>query len=143
MERVRLKIPPKNPIFKTKLVVQIGDLNYGNHVGNDRILLYAHEVRQQFFDSIEQSELSFFGSAVIMSDSTCVYKSQAFWKDQIEAELYLDEITPTSMRLFYRLINNKNKNDIALIQTTLVFFNYDTNKVSPINTKLIPSDWMK
>lgn len=137
MERVRLKVPKSDSIYKTELQVRVGDLNYGKHVGNDRILLYCHEIRNQFFQSIGQSELSFFDTSLIMSDSTCVYKSQGYWKDIIEATLYLEGLTETSFRLFYLLNNKETQKPIAYVTTTLVFFNYEKNKIDKVDLNRI------
>ena len=133
MERVKLSVPKGNPLFKTDLTVQVGDLNYGNHVGNDRMLLYAHEARQRYLKSIDQSELKFLNNSLIMADSVCVYKSQAFWGDQLEAHIYLNGFKETAFSLFYDLINKKNEKSVVHITTTMVLFDYEKNKVARVD----------
>jgi len=34
--------------FSCQLPVRITDINYGGHVGNDRLLVFAHEARMRF-----------------------------------------------------------------------------------------------
>lgn len=133
MERIKLSVPDKDPIFKTNLIVQVGDLNYGNHVGNDRMLLYAHEARQRFLKSINQSELKFLNNSLIMADSICVYKSQAYWSDEIEAYIYLNGFKETAFSLFYDLRNIKTNQSIVHITTTMVFFDYEKDKVAKVD----------
>ncbi|HCZ36928.1 MAG TPA: thioesterase, partial [Cytophagales bacterium] len=48
MARVELTLPDKF-IFETQLTVRASDLNYGNHVGNDRILTLMQEARVLFY----------------------------------------------------------------------------------------------
>ncbi|WP_255669390.1 hypothetical protein [Myroides oncorhynchi] len=41
MARVKLNLPTEF-IFETKIPVRITDLNYGNHLGNDKLLSISH-----------------------------------------------------------------------------------------------------
>lgn len=44
MARITLPLP-ENILFRTRLTVQIGDINYGNHLANDAVLRLCHEAR--------------------------------------------------------------------------------------------------
>ena len=48
--RVKLKFPDEKPCIIYPFSVRITDLNYGNHVGNDTMLRYAHEMPASFKD---------------------------------------------------------------------------------------------
>ena len=47
MSRVQIKLP-ETFVFHTDIAVQIGDINYGNHLANDAMLRLCHEARLRF-----------------------------------------------------------------------------------------------
>lgn len=51
MSRIEIQLPEKFH-FTTEIVVRVSDLNYGNHVGNDRILTLMQEARTLFYRSM-------------------------------------------------------------------------------------------
>ena len=53
---------PKHFHFRQLLAVRITDLNYGNHVGNDKVLTFLHEARVRFLNSFGYSEFNLEGS---------------------------------------------------------------------------------
>ena len=74
-------MPESNPVYQTSIQVRVDDMNYGNHMGNDRYLAFAHEARLQFLRSHQQSELNFFEASLIMADSAIMYRGEAFnWR---------------------------------------------------------------
>lgn len=103
-------------------------------MGNDTVLSLAHEFRLQFFNKYGQSELSFFGLGIIMSDSAIQYRAQGFWGQEITAKLWYIPTGATRFDLYYQLQSPKENGqghyDVAYIKTGQVFFNYDTQKVA-------------
>ena len=132
--RVRLKIP-NSFHFETTLNVRVSDLNYGGHLGNDAFLSFAHEARVRYFQSINMTERNFFGSSLIMADSMVKYKSQGYLGDEIVIKLSITEYTSHGFQIFYLLKNKKKQIDLAHIQTSLVFFNYELEKIVPTPEK--------
>ena len=47
MSRVKIELPNAWH-YQTQITVQIGDINYGNHLSNDAYLRLAHEARLRF-----------------------------------------------------------------------------------------------
>lgn len=133
--RVKLKIPNFFH-FETLLSIRVSDLNYGGHLGNDSFLTLAHESRVQFFKSINMTERDFFGSSLIMADSLVVYKSQGFLGDEINIKISVTNCRSHGFQLFY-LFKKKNKVDLAHIQTSMVFYDYNVEKILPF-----PQDFM-
>ncbi len=103
-------------------------------MGNDTVLSLAHEFRVQFFHKYGQSELSFFGLGIIMSDSAIQYRAQGFWGQEITAKLWFVPTGATRFDLYYQLQSQKELGsdlyDIAYIKTGQVFFNYETQNVA-------------
>ena len=125
--RVKLKIPNFFH-FETLLSIRVSDLNYGGHLGNDSFLTLAHESRVQFFKSINMTERDFFGSSLIMADSLVIYKSQGFLGDEINIKISVTNCSSHGFQLFY-LFQKKNKVDLAHIQTSMVFYDYNVEKI--------------
>ena len=132
--RVKLKIPNFFH-FKTLMKVRVTDLNYGQHMGNDVFLTFAHESRVRYFKTIEMTERNFFGFSLIMADSVVKYKSQAFLGDEICIKISVVNCTSHGFQLFYLLKNNHTKIDVAYIQTSMVFYNYEKEKIMPFPKK--------
>lgn len=128
MSRIKIALPLTDPVFQHEIDVRITDLNYGNHLANQVVLEYCHEARMQFLHSIEQSEMSFLGGALVMSDAAVVYKSEGFWKNKIHVAIYISETNMYGFDLVYLLKTDDNK-EIARAKTGMVFFNYEVKKL--------------
>ena len=125
--RVKIQIDGKE-VFNTKIVLTVSDMNYGNHLGNDRVLSLAQEARLQWLKSIGSSELDCKGSSLIMSDAMVEYKSEGFRGDQVEIKVYLDNTHSYGFDLFYEMsINDKL---MAKVKSGLLFFDYEKRKVA-------------
>lgn len=138
MARIRLTLP-QTLVFETNLKVRISDINYGGHLGNDSVLSLMHEARFQFYKHLGYTdELSIDGVGTIQADTAIQYKGEGFHGDEIQVELYLGDMTPKSMDIFYKL--SKPDGLVALGKTGIAFYNYETQKISampkPIKAKL-------
>ncbi len=128
MARVKIDLPASFH-FETGLRVQIGDLNYGGHVGNDVFLRLLHEVRMRFLKENNFSELDVCGAGLIMSDAALVYKAQAYYGMRLTARLAVADFSRVGCDFFYRLTDDENNREILRAKTGMVFFDYQKNKV--------------
>lgn len=128
MARVKIALPTVFH-FTTKLEVRIEHLNYGAHLGNDRLLAFAHEARVRFLAKLGLKELMEDQSGLIMTDSIVSYKAEAFWGDELIFSLGFGETGPRSFELIYEVRNQDDK-EVARIQTGLVFFDYKLRKIT-------------
>lgn len=80
MSRIKLSLPESLP-YCTAISVQVGDLNYGNHLANDAVLKLAHEARVRWLADGGFSELDVGGCGLIMADVAIEYVAQAFYGD--------------------------------------------------------------
>jgi len=130
MARVKLQIPA-NEIFATQVIENIGDINYGNHLGNDSLVTILHEVRVRWLKSLERSELNIGGCGLIMADLAVEYKLESFYGDELSIFISVGEIAGVSFELFYRVTNHDNKL-VAKAKTGMVCYNYDLKKATTI-----------
>ena len=126
MARVKLSIP-ENFNFKTTIPVRITDLNYGNHLANDKVLSIIHEARVQFLNHFGWNEMNLGGVGIIMADVAIEYKNQAYYNDQLEISIAVGDFTRVSFDIFYLMTCGEKL--IAKVKTGIVTFDYEKNKV--------------
>ncbi len=129
MARVQLTAP-KDSLFQTNLIVQIGDINYGNHLSNDAILRLVHEARLRWLKTGGFSEIDIDGCGLIMADAAIMYKNQAFHGDELSFELAIDECGKSSFELYSTITRQSDGCLIAIIKTGMVFFDYKQQKIA-------------
>lgn len=130
MQRIKIELPPHFH-FTTQLTIQIGDMNYGGHVGNEKFLSIAHEARMRFLQSIETAELQFFGVGLIIADCAIEFKAELFWGDQIHISVAVDGIDKFGFDLIYKIEVEKEgtKKLAGIVKTGMLCFDYSTKKM--------------
>jgi len=120
--------------FKCVLSVRVGDLNYGNHLGNDRLVGFLHEARLQWLASMGCSELDVGdGISLILSELQVSYRAQGFLGDRLSIELRPQPISKARFDLLYtvkRDETNQEETIVATATTTLAFFDYPQQRIA-------------
>ena len=137
MPRVNISTPSSfNHSFKIK--VRVTDLNYGNHLANDKIQTYLQEARIDFLAVHGLSELN-VGSdtSLIQGDAAIVFKSEGFLHNEIEVKIAINDVSNSSFDFVYQLTNLTTSKLLAIAKTRMVCFNYDERKVKPVTEALL------
>lgn len=131
MARVALQLPDKF-IFETSLTVRVSDLNYGNHVGNDRMLTFMQEARVHFYQHLGYKNEMHFEGAIghVVADVVVVYKSESFLGDVLTIQIAVDDFNKYGFDMFYRVLNKHTGKEVAHAKTGLVFFDFEKRKVA-------------
>lgn len=129
--RIQLKDCEKY-IFSTEIKVRVTDLNYGNHLGNEKMLSYAQEARVDFLNSLGYGELTLGDKGIIMTDAVVVYKSEAFGGDLLRIDLAIEDLTYMTFDFYYKITNVNTGKVVAMVKTAILCFDYQTKKMSPI-----------
>lgn len=132
MARLKLALPDFEPHFKTVIPLTINFVNYGGHMGNDAVLTLCHEARLRFLKDHNQSELDLFGKALIQGDAMVIYKSEAFQGDDLEIDIYIDDLSTYGFDFIYKITRVSDQVEIARAKTGMVFFDYESKKVTKI-----------
>lgn len=116
--------------FTTRL--QPRDINYGGHLGNDSLVSLLGTARVDMFYAMGMSEgqLGDGQTGVIMSDLAVNFKAEAFMLDEVVIDTHIGEVGRTGFRIFHRL--KKEETLIALAETGMITFNYNTRKIAPV-----------
>lgn len=133
MSRIKIDLP----LIKLETItipVRIGDINYGNHVGNDAFVSIIHEARMRWFKKHHYTEMNFAGSGLIMSDIIIEFKNEVIYGDNIVVDIYCGEVARVSFELFYLLQFERDGNVLitAKAKTGMVCYNYQLKKTVSI-----------
>ena len=129
----RLQLTPRSAYpFSTELAVRVTDLNYGGHLGNDRLLALLHEARVAFLAEHGWSELDCAGTGLIMTDAAVQYRGEAFAGDLLDIEVAAGEAARTGFRLYYRITRRGDRNLVAVAETGMACFDYARRRVAPL-----------
>ena len=124
-------------IYTCPLKVRVADLNYGNHVGNDRILGFMHEARASWLADNNLSEIDVGGCGTIIAGAALDYKSQANLHQQLEVDLGVSSISNARFSLVYRIRCLTTQKVVALGVTDMGCFDYVRQKPVKIPPPLL------
>ncbi len=116
-------------MFEKEYEIRVYDLNYGNHVGHDKLVSLMHDARCSFLQSGQYTELNIGNSfqGLIVSELCVKYLSQLFLNDIVKIKIFISDISHSFFKMNY-IIEKENK-PVANAVISLVSFNYDKNKV--------------
>jgi len=116
--------------FKTELVVRVYDLNYGGHLGYDRVLSLIHQARVELFASFgaTETDLGDGATGIVAADVVVQYRGEAFLNDVLEVEICPVEVGMVSFRLSHRITQKKTGKTVALAEVGFVAFDYTRRK---------------
>lgn len=135
MPRLKLKPLKKYP-FCTEIMVRTTDLNYGGHLGNDRLLSLLHEARVAFLAFYGFTELDCGGVSLLLADAAVVYLGEAFAGDRLIFEVSAGETSRCGFRLFYRVTRQNDGKEIALAELGMVCYDYKQGRIKKLPEKI-------
>lgn len=128
MSRVQITLP-EDYVFSTQITVQIGDINYGQHLANDAVLRLCHEARLRFLEHFSYSEANIEGCGLIMADAAIRFINQAYYADILCFDMAVDNIGRAGFSLITRISNAQKQHDVAHIKNGMVFFDYHSQSI--------------
>jgi acyl-CoA thioester hydrolase len=131
MPKVKLK-KQESYEFEYKKVLQVRDINYGGHLGNDALVSLTHEARLNLLRTLGFSELDLGDgkTGIIMADLAVNYLGEGFMFDELAIESHIDEISAVSFRIFHHFL--KGEKTIALAETGIIAFDYKERSIVSI-----------
>lgn len=131
MPRIKIDLP-ESFSFSTPFAVRITDLNYGSHVGNDKVLTFLHEARVRFLQSLGYSELNLEGVGIIMADAAIIFKNEIYYGDELTIYIQPGEYSRVGFDLIYKV--EKKTGDQLILQviakTAMICYDYQQKKVT-------------
>ncbi|EAT13304.1 acyl-CoA thioesterase [Bermanella marisrubri] len=117
--RIKLQIP-NTKLLSTEIQVRSTDMNYANHLGNDRILAYAQELRSAWFSLLGFSELDIDGCNIVLADAAIQFQAEAFAGEVLTGVLFLGEQNKYGFDLYYQFTNQSGES-VATAKTAVLF----------------------
>ena len=121
---------PEDFVFSTELPIRVDDVNYGGHLGNDRVLTLVHEARVRFLRAHGFSELDVGGPGLIQLNATVVYEAEGELGDPLTINTTPGGISPMGFDFYARLQNRKTDAVLANVRTAMV--GYDMDQEQPV-----------
>jgi acyl-CoA thioesterase FadM len=129
MPRLEIEFP-EEALFRTELPIRIDDVNYGGHLGNDKVLAIAQEARLRFLAAHGfPSELDVAGTGLIMADAAVVYRGEGVYGMVLEVELAASGVRTRGFDFLYRMRDARTGREIARARTGMLWFDYAARKV--------------
>jgi len=118
--------------FTCQLPVRITDINYGGHVGNDRLLVYAHEARIQYLQEMGYTEMELDTTSLMLTKATLEIRSELFFGDQLSVAVQAMHFTSKGFDLLYKIEKITTEKPVlaAIVLTTMICFDYKNKKVT-------------
>ncbi|MBM3158422.1 MAG: thioesterase family protein [Bacteroidetes bacterium] len=120
--------------FTCKLPVRITDINYGGHVGNDRLLVYAHEARIQYLQEMGYTEMELDTTSLMLTKASLEIRSELFFGDQLSVAVQAMHFTSKGFDLLYKIEKITSGKPVlaAIVLTTMICFDYKNKKVTSL-----------
>lgn len=126
----RIIVPvPDDILFTAQITVQIGDINYGQHLSNDAVLRLCHETRMRWLNQQGWSELDAGGAGLIMADAVVQYLAQAHHGDDLRIDMGAADVGKSGFSLLHHVVRESDEKSIARVQTGMVCFDYAAQRV--------------
>ena len=130
----RIKLDPRDRYQHTyETTIEVTDLNYGNHMGNDALVGIIHRARVHLLHRLGAGETNLGDgkTGILLTDLVVNYKGEGFLFDTLIVESTIGELRPKGFRMFHRITTEQNRL-IALAETGIVAFDYHNRKVAQI-----------
>ena len=115
------------PDHHSRIRVRIGDINYGGHLGHDRLITLLHQARLDCLHALGAAEAECFGAGLIMRRLHCDYLGEAFLGDTLDIATTITALRPTGFTLHYRV--SRDDSAIAEAESEMIAYDYARHKI--------------
>ncbi|MBN2410786.1 acyl-CoA thioesterase [candidate division KSB1 bacterium] len=124
--------------FKTNITVQIGDINYGGHLGNEKSLVYFQEARLRYLKELGASEMNIGdGVSLTQIEAFITYKNESFYGDELTIGVIIDDISKVRFRVSFQITRRSDEKLIGTGYTVLAGFDYKQHRIKRIPQSFI------
>ncbi|MDC9720756.1 MAG: thioesterase family protein [Gammaproteobacteria bacterium] len=124
-------------LYNCELQVRVSDLNYGNHLSNDTILSYFHEIRVQWLSHNQLSEQDVGGCGLIMTGANIEYLKQGNLHQKLTLSLSVSDVGKARFNLLYKLKDQQKGHLVAIGETRMGCFDYQRQKPARMPQRLL------
>ena len=136
MQRVKINLPSRI-LFSYSFTIEKEDINEANHMGNERILNFANDIRVKMFNQLGlklNDEIN--GHGTIVANHSIHYKNEGFLNDAIICHAGVDTITECSFDLIFHFVKS-NGSTLAILRSGCVYYEYNCKKIRQLPDSFI------
>ncbi len=131
MQRIKIELPDQI-LYIDSFEILAEDINEAKHMGNERILVFANDIRKRFYAHLQLKEGDWEnGHGTIVVNHAINYKNEGFAGDKITCQVGVTNVTECSFDLVLHFIKNQEKT-LAVLRTGKVYFDYNERKIRPL-----------
>ncbi|MEK9766075.1 MAG: thioesterase family protein [Thalassolituus sp.] len=131
MARVVLDLPDVFT-FSTQLTVRVSDINYGNHLGNDRMISLLHEARLRYLHQHDFSEFSIGGVGLMVTDIVVSFMAESFVGDKLTFKVGVTDFNKYGCDVVYMVLHESQDKVVAKAKPGIVIFDYDERRITRV-----------
>lgn len=128
MKKTKLSFP-EHVVYHTQLPVSIYHINYGRHLGHDHLVSLLHEARLRYLSKFRFNEIDIENRKMVVIYLEVFYKKPAYYGDELNISIAINELKNTRLELLYLVKNQKNL-EISRARTLHAFLDKEGNVVS-------------
>jgi acyl-CoA thioester hydrolase len=120
--------------FSHPIEVRYADLDPQGHVNNANFLTFIEQARVHYLMNLGlyRENQSFQDVGIILAEAQVTFLAPILFGMPVLVELRVSRLGNKSLSMLYRMVNTANGVELAIASTTLVTFDYHSNKTIPI-----------
>lgn len=127
---------PDNFHYSMEHEVCVNDLNYGMHLGADKIMLITLEAQARFLISLGYDGLTGIeGQSYIMVDSEALYKTEVGHGKKLIVEVTASNFGKYNFEFLYSISDSASKKEIATVKMGYMFYDYEHHTMIEVPEK--------
>lgn len=124
--------------FSSPARIRFAETDCNGHMSHVTAVIYMEQARADFLNGLglfSIEEMTKTGKTFVLAKQAIDYQHQAYYYDDIDTYLRVSRIGRSSLEMDYVLHNRTRNNVTALAQSTIVYFDVQTQKSTSL-----PSD---
>jgi acyl-CoA thioesterase FadM len=133
MQKIKIEIPDKI-LFTYQFLITKEDINIANHMGNERVLNMANDIREKMFMHLDCMSIlhdTENTQGIVIANHTINYKNEGFLNDEITCQTGITNITECSFDLIFNFIKQDGRT-LAVLRSGCVYYNFNLRKIRPL-----------
>ena len=136
MQRVEIN-PPKKILFSHTFTIVKEDINEADHLGNERILVFANSIRNLMSKHLKLNLLDMEKKiGIIVANHSVNYKSEGFLGDVINCHVGIENISECSFDMIFQFVKENGRN-LAFVRSGCIYFDFMDRKINPLPEQLL------
>lgn len=140
-EKIEISLPEQEPLFLTQYQIGYQDINFANHLSNEKYLVLCEEAYQRYLKFLDSSApLGYFwGLNSVIASAKIQFIGSGFYGDNLEIKLWITEHSNSAFRVVVQLQLEGGGRELVRIQVDRIFVDVEQQKIVPCPEAFIKS----